>query len=222
MVDYPYPTTFLAPLPAWPVNYACQQVSSALAHHPNDPRGILYGMSAGAEVFFNYAHQESCLKLGDGGESGIDASGWNILYCNEMPMPFASSAETSMFPPYEWDQAANTAFCQYEYDETPQYDWVFNYFGGLNIKKDFAKLTNVVFSNGSLDPWHAGGILETINDSCTTLYIENSAHHLDLREPNAADPVSLTEAREIETQQIAKWIDQYQGTNFSATVSPII
>lgn len=41
----------------------------------------------------------------------------------------------------------------------------------------------------------------------TPIYIEKSAHHLDLRLPNPADPQSLTDARQIETEQIAKWID---------------
>ena len=39
------------------------------------------------------------------------------------------------------------------------------------------------------------------------LYIENSAHHLDLRLPNEADPDTLTQARQQETEEIAKWID---------------
>ena len=29
MVDYPYPTNFVEPLPAWPVTYSCQQAASA-------------------------------------------------------------------------------------------------------------------------------------------------------------------------------------------------
>jgi hypothetical protein len=88
------------------------------------------------------------------------------------------------------------------------------YFGGMNPKRDFAKASNIVFSNGSLDPWHAGGVLEDVSPDTVVLYIENSAHHLDLRLPNAADPQTLTDARQVETETIAKWIDQYQGTSF--------
>lgn len=80
------------------------------------------------------------------------------------------------------------------------------------------KASNIIFSNGELDPWQAGGVTEKINDETIAIYIEHSAHHLDLRLPNDADPSTLTEARQIETQWIAKFIDQYQGTNFQEQV----
>jgi len=35
-----------------------------------------------------------------------------------------------------------------------------------------------------------------------------------LRLPNDADPETLTQARQQETEEIAKWVDQYQGTSF--------
>jgi lysosomal Pro-X carboxypeptidase len=71
------------------------------------------------------------------------------------------------------------------------------------------KISNIIFSNGELDPWHAGGVLTTINSQSISLVIADAAHHLDLRLPNAADPESVTQARQIETEWIAKWIDQY-------------
>lgn len=76
------------------------------------------------------------------------------------------------------------------------------------------KLSNVIFSNGHIDPWHSGGVLTAPNDQVVSLYIENAAHHLDLRLPNAADPESVAEARLIEMKTIAQWIDQYQNTSF--------
>ena len=81
-------------------------------------------------------------------------------------------------------------------------------------ERDFAKASNIIFSNGELDPWHAGGVTKKINDQTIALRIENSAHHLDLRLPNDADPQTVTDARQTETEWIAKWIDQYQGTSF--------
>jgi len=56
-------------------------------------------------------------------------------------------------------------------------------------------VSNIIFSNGTLDPWHAGGVLEQVSKESIAIYIENSAHHLDLRLPNEADPESLTKAR---------------------------
>ena len=70
-----------------------------------------------------------------------------------MVMPFASKPTPSMFPPYPWDEKANTQSCQQTYNQTPQYNWALDYFGGINPKKDFMKASNIVFSNGELDPW---------------------------------------------------------------------
>ena len=50
---------------------------------------------------------------------GISEDGWNALYCNEMAMPFASNADTSMFPPYEWSTSENDDWCLTSYGEHP-------------------------------------------------------------------------------------------------------
>jgi lysosomal Pro-X carboxypeptidase len=71
------------------------------------------------------------------------------------------------------------------------------------------KCSNIIFSNGELDPWHAGGVLTNVSERSIAIYIEDSAHHLDLRLPNEADPASLTAARQTETEWIAMFIDEY-------------
>lgn len=124
-----------------------------------------------------------------------------------MAMPFASRASTSMFPPSEWNEKSNSAYCKAMYGELPQYSWALDYFGGYKPIKDFMKTSNIIFSNGELDPWHAGGVLENVSDQTISIYIENSAHHLDLRLPNEADPDSVKAARQLETEWIAKFID---------------
>ena len=43
------------------------------------------------------------------------------------------------------------------------------------------------------------------------LYIYGSAHHLDLRAPNDADPKYVTDARAIELEYIQKWIAEYNS-----------
>ena len=45
MMDYPYPTDFMAPLPAHPVNYACKLLASA--------EGKLQGLAQAAGLAYN-------------------------------------------------------------------------------------------------------------------------------------------------------------------------
>jgi lysosomal Pro-X carboxypeptidase len=99
---------------------------------------------------------------------------------------------------------------------TPKYDWALDFFGGRNPSKDFMGASNIVFANGDLDPWHAGGITTNVTVNTIALYIENSAHHLDLRLPNAADPPSVTSARAVETAYVRRWVEDYQGIVISS------
>jgi lysosomal Pro-X carboxypeptidase len=107
-----------------------------------------------------------------------------------------------MFFPSTFDPQAYTAMCQSTYGLTPQYDFALDYFGGRAPRKDFKDTSNIIFSNGDIDPWHSGGVLENVGNS-TAIWILGSAHHFDLREPHPADdPATITAARTMEASII--------------------
>lgn len=64
-------------------------------------------------------------------------------------------------------------------------------------------------SNGLLDPWHVGGVQESLSETLVAVIIPSGAHHIDLRRANAADPPDVKAARQLEMQQISKWLSQY-------------
>lgn len=66
--------------------------------------------------------------------------------------------------------------------------------------------SNIVFSNGLLDPWSGGGVLRTNNDKIRIVIIPDSAHHLDLRAKNSNDPLSVDYARKLHLDSIREWI----------------
>ena len=127
-----------------------------------------------------------------------------------MPIGYGSD---SMFIEQAFDYDTYTAWCQDLYGLTPDYDWALRYFGGFDITKDFLAMTNIILSNGELDPWRAGGLNSnvTADGSGIALYIEAGAHHLDLRPPNAEGPATVTLARDIEMANIKAWISEYQS-----------
>jgi hypothetical protein len=83
---------------------------------------------------------------------------------------------------------------------------------------DVPGASNIVFSNGNLDPWISGGITANVSRhverDVTAIVIEGGAHHADLRasEPST-DPPSLTQARLIERAAIARWLAQHARTH---------
>jgi hypothetical protein len=102
---------------------------------------------------------------------------------------------------------------------TPKYDWALDFFGGRNPEKDFAFASNLMFVNGDLDPWHAGGVTTNITENTITLFIKDSAHHLDLRLPNAEDPASVTSARSTIMAHVKRWIEDFQGMTIDTPLS---
>lgn len=193
MSDYPYPTSFLEPMPASPVNVSCQ-----VGFETYKPPGqnditdytvkLIKRLISATDVYFNYENKTGyCVNWKDTDAAGsLSADAWAILTCNQLAQP-SSTGDGTMFIKSEFDFAAYTKECSDSYGLTPDYTWVVREYGGANIARDFKHYSNIVFSNGNLDPWKAGGVTEYINLKLPYYIIQGGAHHLDLRLPNAAD-----------------------------------
>jgi len=156
----------------------------------------------------------TCVNF-DGSAKGTTPStipfGWSVQTCNDLPLPLGDDPATSAlgwrtFDKYTWDQN-----CQREFGLQPQYDWVFKYFGGTNPGADFDGSSNIIFSNGKLDPWSAGGVLTNVTNNNIALIVEDGAHHYDLRGEHAEDTKSVQSIRATEFGIIKGWIEDFQG-----------
>ncbi|CAJ0598098.1 unnamed protein product [Cylicocyclus nassatus] len=179
MVDYPYPTGFLKPLPAWPVKVACSFMST-----PGDSfsdKELATRMYYASNVYYNHTGslKYNCIDpdvCGDPGTSGLGGAqlGWPWQECSEIVIDMCSRGGKNDF---FWDE------CQT--DST-----------ALLIEQ-----CNATFaSQGELDPWSGGGYATNSpgvsqDRGIYVMKIPGSAHHLDLRTPNTCDPNTITNAR---------------------------
>ena len=77
------------------------------------------------------------------------------------------------------------------------------YYGGKDIPKN---VTNIVFPNGSIDPWHALGILTNITDALPAIFINGTAHCANMYPPRDQDLPGLVNARKEITRLIGGWL----------------
>ena len=119
-----------------------------------------------------------------------------------MVMPMCSDGVNDIFENQPWDLDAYTEKCMKKWKVKPRPMMVPLIYGGKNITAS----SNIVFSNGLLDPWSTGGVTKTLSDSIISIIIPEGAHHLDLRSVDPNDPSSVIKARDIEKQSIKKWI----------------
>lgn len=68
----------------------------------------------------------------------------------------------------------------------------------------------IFFSNGLLDPWSGGGVTENLSQNNIVVVLPDTAHHLDLRGENPADPSSVVRARKLYMNIFRKWIRNYR------------
>ncbi|KAF6157978.1 hypothetical protein GIB67_015294 [Kingdonia uniflora] len=134
MVDYPYPSEFLMPLPANPIKEVCREIDS----YPNGT-SVLERIFAGVSIYYNYTGTVDCFDLGDDphGMSGWD---WQAKQCIK------------------------------EFGIKPRPQWVTTEFGGHDIRTTLRTYgSNIIFSNGLLDPWSGGGVLQNVSETIVAL-----------------------------------------------------
>ncbi|KAJ0063645.1 hypothetical protein NL108_004491 [Boleophthalmus pectinirostris] len=201
MVDYPYEANFLQPLPRWPIQVVCKYLTM---DSTASDKLLLRGVSQAAKVYYNYTGSSSCLNISQTATGNLGILGWFYQACTEMVMPMCTDGVNDMFEPEEWNFQAFSDECKSMFGVRPRADWAEVVYGG----KDIGAHSNIIFSNGVLDPWSAGGVTHNISESLVSILIPDGAHHLDLRYSNDLDPPTVRAARALEIKYFKEWIRQ--------------
>lgn len=204
MTDYPSPSNFLNPLPAYPVKQMCKAIDNPTTG--NDTFAKLYGA---ANVYYNYSGSATCFNLNDNSDPH-DLGGWGWQACTEMIMATGGNNKESIFPASVWHYEDRVTYCNYRFNVEPRPNWITTEFGGLDIYRVLKRFgSNIIFFNGLRDPWSGGGVLKNISESIIAIVAKEGAHHVDLRFSSKEDPQWLKDVRKQEVKIIEEWISQY-------------
>lgn len=206
MMDYPYPTNFIGKFPAFPVKAMCEKLESESVSAS--------GLRSACDVYYNASGDSTCFDIYSeylycadptGCGLGPDSKAWDYQACTEINLEANTNGVSDMFPVLPFNSTMRDEYCLKTWTVRPRRNWLDVLLWG----EDISSTSNIVFSNGNLDPWAPGGVLTNISDSLVSYLVEGGAHHLDLRASHAGDPQSVIDARNFEVANIQKWLQEF-------------
>eukprot|EP00201_Polytomella_parva_P012460 CAMPEP_0175052382 /NCGR_PEP_ID=MMETSP0052_2-20121109/8331_1 /TAXON_ID=51329 ORGANISM="Polytomella parva, Strain SAG 63-3" /NCGR_SAMPLE_ID=MMETSP0052_2 /ASSEMBLY_ACC=CAM_ASM_000194 /LENGTH=486 /DNA_ID=CAMNT_0016316785 /DNA_START=459 /DNA_END=1919 /DNA_ORIENTATION=- len=208
MGNFPYASGYIlngdGQLPPFPIHEACRSMATDV---PSD-MDLLQGMAGAIGVYYNHSHLTPCFDYKAGVNDETDAVDmlWDFQWCSELFMPSSTDGVNDMFWPAPFDAAAAAADCRASWQVSPRPLHAQREWGGRRIEA----ASNIVFTNGLLDPWHGGGVLTVPvgASGLMSLIIPEGAHHLDLMFSNPEDPISVVEVRKMQMSLIKQWVAQ--------------
>jgi len=218
-LNYPYP---VEPFKyGWPVNHTCSRLTSPAAR--TSPGALLAAMSAIASDYYGWDGATCMDGRGQGGIPGggpvnnmlldpIDTA-WGYQSCTETLHQFSARGVRN----FTFEMAPVAAVCSDVFGAEVDTVWPDVQYGGYSIMDGLSTASNIIFSQGLLDPWHGGGFLKQWDRSMPVLLMKNAAHHLDLRAPHPEDPPDVTATRMLEESIIRGWIDSYVEADVAKT-----
>lgn len=136
-------------------------------------------------------------------------SAWGYQSCTETLHPFSARGLRN----YTFNYDTSAKICNQLYNGTVEPDLakLVTQFGGYNLADGSAGVSHLIWSQGTLDPWH--GWFNQIKEPArgSNIYhflMKGSAHHLDLKKSNPADPPDVNAARKEYIKIFKRWIHE--------------
>lgn len=207
--DYPYA---IGSLPAWPVNATCETVLKVV--DGDSDSDLLAAAAKVTDMYYGYDAAKLKKCISGEGQGGIPGGGpgpaawgaWSYQSCTETLHAFSGRGVRNFT--FSLDEAK--AQCRGFFGVQPDPARPMRYVGGYGIAEGLTGISNVIWSNGLLDPWHGGGFLSISGAAQAAgnhvFHMPQGAHHLDLRGPHPDDPPQVTATRLAEEMIIRQWI----------------
>ncbi|CAG2100977.1 unnamed protein product [Medioppia subpectinata] len=175
---------WLAETMMWSVAGVVQQMlnSSIIGETMNDPSG---GTPLERIDKRQWMYQ-TCTQLGSFTTSDYS----DCIFGHNIPIEYYTQQCTDIFGPQITAQTIQNAV-----------DRTVATYGGLK-----PNVTNVVFPNGSHDPWKAIGVLNDLNNSTKAVVINNYVHCSDMYASSPSDTQHMKNAHKLIEQQIAEYL----------------
>merc|ERR1711936_1238285 len=140
---------------------------------------------------------------------GIGWRQWSWQTCTEFGWYQTTNQESSVYGsslPLDFFER----WCTDAFGENFNHEMLANNVANTNIEYGGFQpsVSNVVFVHGSIDPWHAMGVLEDLNEFAPSIYIPGTSHCADMYPDTPDDPVELTAARVKIGELVNSWICQ--------------
>ena len=217
MGNFPYPSGYIlngdGVLPAFPVRVACEYLAEDLTAE-DLVQEWLAGLASFAGVYYNYTQTLSCNTMAApvNPESKIVNALWNYQYCAQIFQVFGQETDDNdMYWDNPWNGTEMAQNCFDQFGFWPdRYHFALSYGSPVDWARE---ASNIVWSQGEYDPWRGGGVVEDLNDSLLSIVIPEAAHHLDLFFSHENDTDAVIAARELEMDQVQKWIDEKRNSD---------
>eukprot|EP00759_Apiculatamorpha_spiralis_P027858 PhF_6_TR30544/c0_g1_i1/m.44832/K01276/DPP7; dipeptidyl-peptidase II len=210
MENLPWSTDVNAP--PFPMDAGC----IALASNPSQP---LVGLRTTMGYTYNSSGTLSCFSPSDenvpcadftGCGVGGDSLSWDWQSCTQIAHDAGTYNDTDMFPVQPYDKDTLDAYCKKTWGTNIDFTFM------PNMYKAIVNTTRLIVSNGLLDPWHVGGVMDVktqvpggVPGGVVTVKIAEGAHHADLWGTHPSEPTSLTAARAKELETLSMWIKEF-------------
>ena len=208
--SYPYASSYMLNgqglLPPYPLKIGCNEHLN-VSFAASEWMALLDAVSQSVGVYYNYSGDVQCFDAfrveqeADNGEVS-----WGYFECTEIVMPHSTTGVDDMFWRNDFNLTRYMESCHALYGTWPQPEWQAVNWGGWDIGA--AGVSNIVFSNGELDPWRGGGVTLNLSATLPSIVIADAGHHIDLYFTNPNDSAAVANARAFELAQIAGWVKQ--------------